>query len=88
MDCVPVGAGDGGYAAFLGRMTADKGPREAIEVARLAGVPLKIAAKMREKAEIDYFKAEASPCSAMTWSTSVNWTLPRSTSCWVGRWPC
>ena len=33
-------------------MTADKGPREAIEVARLAGVPLKIAAKMREKAEI------------------------------------
>jgi glycosyltransferase involved in cell wall biosynthesis len=61
VDCVPVGAGDGGYAAFLGRMTADKGPREAIEVARLAGVPLKIAAKMREKAEIDYFKAEVKP---------------------------
>jgi glycosyltransferase involved in cell wall biosynthesis len=61
VDSVPVGAGDGGYAAFLGRMTADKGPREAIEVARLAGVPLKIAAKMREKAEIDYFRAEVEP---------------------------
>ena len=61
VDTVPVGAGGGGYAAFLGRMTADKGPREAIEVARLAGVPLKIAAKMREKAEIDYFKAEVEP---------------------------
>jgi glycosyltransferase involved in cell wall biosynthesis len=42
-------------------MTADKGPREAIEVARLAGVPLKIAAKMREQAEIDYFKSEVEP---------------------------
>src|SRR5215203_5907092 len=52
VDRIPVGAGDGGYAAFLGRMTACKGPREAIEVARLAGVPLKIAAKMREKAEL------------------------------------
>jgi glycosyltransferase involved in cell wall biosynthesis len=61
VDRIPVGAGDGGYAAFLGRMTACKGPREAIEVARLAGVPLKIAAKMREKAEYDYFKAEVEP---------------------------
>ena len=61
VDSVPVGAGDGGYAAFLGRMTADKGPREAIEVARLAGVPLKIAAKMREQAEIDYFRSEVEP---------------------------
>jgi glycosyltransferase involved in cell wall biosynthesis len=61
VDRVPVGAGGGGYAAFLGRMTADKGPREAIELARLAGVPLKIAAKMREKAEVDYFKAEVEP---------------------------
>jgi glycosyltransferase involved in cell wall biosynthesis len=58
---VPLGAGEGGYAAFLGRMCADKGPREAIAVARRAGVPLKIAAKMREDAEHDYYEAEVAP---------------------------
>jgi glycosyltransferase involved in cell wall biosynthesis len=58
---VPIGAGAGEYAAFLGRMCPDKGAREAIEVARLAGVPLKIAAKMREEAEFDYFKTEVEP---------------------------
>jgi glycosyltransferase involved in cell wall biosynthesis len=58
---VPPGRGDGGYAAFLGRMSADKGPREAIDVARRAGVPLKIAAKMREDAEREYFEAEIEP---------------------------
>ena len=61
VDSVPVGAGLGGYAAFLGRMTADKGPGEAIEVARRAGVPLKIAAKMREEAEFEYFKTKVEP---------------------------
>jgi glycosyltransferase involved in cell wall biosynthesis len=61
VDEVPVGAGNGGYVAFLGRMCADKGPREAIMVARDAGIPLKIAAKMREEAEYDYFKAEVKP---------------------------
>ena len=61
VDDVPVGTGDGGYVAFLGRMTADKGPSEAIEVARLAGVPLKIAAKMREDAEFEYFQTEVEP---------------------------
>jgi glycosyltransferase involved in cell wall biosynthesis len=61
VDSVPVGAGGGGYAAFLGRMVSDKGPREAIDVARAAGVPLKIAAKMREDAEVDYYHAEIEP---------------------------
>ena len=61
VDSVPIGTGDGGYVAFLGRMTADKGPSEAIEVARRAGVPLKIAAKMREDAEFDYFQTKVEP---------------------------
>jgi glycosyltransferase involved in cell wall biosynthesis len=61
VDGVPVGAGDGGYVAFLGRMTADKGPSEAIQVARRAGLPLKIAAKMREDAEFEYFETEVEP---------------------------
>jgi len=42
-------------------MCPDKGAREAIEVARLAGVPLRIAAKMREEAEFEYFKTEVEP---------------------------
>ena len=61
VDSVPVGTGDGGYLAFLGRMTADKGPSQAIEVARIAGMPLKIAAKMREDAEYEYFETKVKP---------------------------
>ena len=40
------GEGKGGYLAFLGRICADKGPVEAIEIARRAGMKLKIAAKV------------------------------------------
>jgi glycosyltransferase involved in cell wall biosynthesis len=61
VDRVPVGDGRGGYAAFLGRMTPDKGPREAIMVARQARVPLKIAAKMRERPEREYFDEVIAP---------------------------
>jgi glycosyltransferase involved in cell wall biosynthesis len=61
VDDVPVGTGHGGYAAFLGRMSPIKGAREAIQVARTAGVPLRLAAKMREQAEMDYFHHEIEP---------------------------
>ncbi|HEV2369846.1 MAG TPA: glycosyltransferase family 4 protein, partial [Acidimicrobiales bacterium] len=60
-DRFPVGKGDGGYALFLGRMNPDKGVHLAIEIAREAGVPLRIAAKMREKVEQDYFDDYVSP---------------------------
>jgi glycosyltransferase involved in cell wall biosynthesis len=40
------GEGKGGYLAFLGRICPDKGPVEAIEIARRAGSKLKIAAKV------------------------------------------
>jgi glycosyltransferase involved in cell wall biosynthesis len=55
VDDIPVGAGDGGYACTVGRMTPSKGIREAALVAREAGVPLRIAAKMREPQEQQYF---------------------------------
>ncbi len=61
VDAVPVGAGTGGYACFLGRMTPDKGVREAILTARAAGIPLRIAAKMREPAELRYFERSVRP---------------------------
>jgi glycosyltransferase involved in cell wall biosynthesis len=57
----PFGAGDGGYALFLGRMSPDKGAHRAIEVARKAGVPLKMAAKMREAWEFEYFEMQVKP---------------------------
>ena len=58
---VRVGRGDGGYASFLGRMCPEKGPREAALVARAAGVPLRMAAKLREPAERAYFDARVKP---------------------------
>ncbi len=61
MDSIPVGPGDGGYAAFLGRMSPDKGVVEAIEAARAAGIPLRIAAKMREGVELAYFREQVEP---------------------------
>jgi glycosyltransferase involved in cell wall biosynthesis len=57
----PIGAGRDGYAVFLGRMSPDKGVREAIQIARAAGMPLRIAAKMREPAEHAYYRAEVEP---------------------------
>ncbi|MGZ4681896.1 MAG: glycosyltransferase family 4 protein [Acidimicrobiales bacterium] len=57
----PVGAGDGDYFLYLGRMAATKGVRTAAAVARRAGVRLMIAAKNREPAEHEYFEREVLP---------------------------
>jgi glycosyltransferase involved in cell wall biosynthesis len=57
----PVGAGKGGYFLFLGRMAADKGPHRAIAAAEKAGVPLLMAAKMREAWEISFFEEHVKP---------------------------
>ena len=57
----PVGAGRGGYAAFLGRMSPEKGVCAAIRAARRAGVPLRIAAKMSGTAEQLYFDHQVRP---------------------------
>lgn len=61
VEAVPMGRGCGGFASFLGRMCPDKGPREAALIARAAGVPLKMAAKLRESAEREYFEAQVKP---------------------------
>jgi glycosyltransferase involved in cell wall biosynthesis len=47
-------AAPGGYLAFLGRISPEKRVDRAIEIARLAGLPLKIAAKV-DRADRDYF---------------------------------
>jgi glycosyltransferase involved in cell wall biosynthesis len=53
-----VGAGDGGYLLFLGRIHPDKGTAVAIEVARRAVLPLVIAGVVHDEA---YFQAEVLP---------------------------
>jgi glycosyltransferase involved in cell wall biosynthesis len=50
----------GRYLAFLGRITAEKGPEEAIRISRAAGLPLRLAAKL-PRAERRYFKERLEP---------------------------
>lgn len=50
----------GDYLCFVGRISREKRPDRAIEIAQRAGVPLKIAAKVDPKDE-DYFNAEIKP---------------------------
>jgi glycosyltransferase involved in cell wall biosynthesis len=53
-DLYRPGRGDGGYLAFIGRISPEKGVEKAIKIARLVGMPLKIAAKV-DKADLDYY---------------------------------
>jgi glycosyltransferase involved in cell wall biosynthesis len=55
-----LGCGDGGYLAFVGRISPEKGPEKAVEIARRAGVPLAIAAKV-DKVDRAYYKAKVEP---------------------------
>jgi glycosyltransferase involved in cell wall biosynthesis len=57
----PVHPHRGDYLLFLGRMSPDKGCHRAIEVAREAGLPLKIAGKMNEPPEKQYFEELVRP---------------------------
>ena len=50
----------GSYLAFLGRLTAEKGPEAAIRIAHAAKMPLRIAAKV-PRGERSYFKEQLEP---------------------------
>jgi glycosyltransferase involved in cell wall biosynthesis len=50
----------GSYLAFLGRISPEKRPDRAIRIARAAGIPLKIAAKI-DKVDEDYFRNSIRP---------------------------
>jgi len=50
----------GGYVAFVGRISPEKGPVEAIRIAQSLGVPLKIAAKV-DKHDESYFRDVVQP---------------------------
>ena len=49
-----------GYLAFLGRISPEKRPDRAIMIARTAGIPLKIAAKV-DRADEVYFRTQIEP---------------------------
>jgi glycosyltransferase involved in cell wall biosynthesis len=53
-----LGAGDGGYLLFLGRIHPDKGTRTAIDVALEAGIPLIVAGIIQDR---DYFEQQVAP---------------------------
>lgn len=59
-DLLPFSSGPGEYLAFLGRIAPEKGPVRAIRIARRAGIPLRIAAKV-EASDRAYFEAEVKP---------------------------
>ena len=61
LDACKPGPGTGGYLLFTGRMSADKGVHHAVRVARRAGWPLVITAKIREPAERAYFDEQVRP---------------------------
>jgi glycosyltransferase involved in cell wall biosynthesis len=51
----------GNYLAFLGRISPEKRPEWAIQIAKRSGVPLKIAAKIEGKAGQEYYDAYVKP---------------------------
>ena len=53
----------GGYFAFLGRVSPEKGLERAVEIARRAGTRLRIAAKV-DPADQEYFRSEIAPLVA------------------------
>ena len=61
---LPLQPHRGDYLLFLGRISADKGAHRAVAVAMEIGLPLKLAGKMREPNEQEYFEGvrRAPPC--------------------------
>ncbi|HXS35296.1 MAG TPA: glycosyltransferase family 4 protein [Flavipsychrobacter sp.] len=59
-DLYQPGDGGGGYLAFLGRISPEKRPDRAIEIAKRAGIKLKIAAKV-DKADQQYYDEVIKP---------------------------
>ena len=55
-----LGGGKGKYLAFLGRTSTEKGLDQAIEIAKRAEMPLKIAAKI-DRVDVKYFETVIKP---------------------------
>jgi glycosyltransferase involved in cell wall biosynthesis len=62
-DLLPFSSRSRGYLCFVGRISPEKRPDRAIEIARHAGLPLKIAAKV-DAADREYFATTIEPLLA------------------------
>jgi glycosyltransferase involved in cell wall biosynthesis len=62
-DLLPYAAGGDGYLAFLGRISPEKRPDRAIEIARASRMPLRMAAKV-DAADRVYYQREIEPLIA------------------------
>jgi glycosyltransferase involved in cell wall biosynthesis len=61
LDRIPAGDGSGGHFALVGRATPEKGIAEAVELATRTGRPLRVAAKVHDVAEQEYFETLVRP---------------------------
>lgn len=61
LDTMPFSAVPGRYLAFVGRVTPEKGIREALELSRLTGIRLRAAAKVRSESEHRHFAEVVQP---------------------------
>ncbi|MGH3051670.1 MAG: glycosyltransferase family 4 protein [Gaiellaceae bacterium] len=61
LSAYPVHPHRGDYLLFVGRMSPDKGAHRAVEVAQQVGLPLKLAGKMQERLEEEYFDEAVRP---------------------------
>jgi glycosyltransferase involved in cell wall biosynthesis len=59
-DLIPFSGEGGDYLAFIGRMSPEKRPDRAIEIAKKSGIKLKMAAKV-DRADQAYFETEIAP---------------------------
>ena len=73
------GKGEGGYLAFLGRISPEKRVDRAIEIARRAGRRLRIAAKV-DRADIEYFERLIRPLLAVPHVEYIG-EIPESEKC-------
>jgi glycosyltransferase involved in cell wall biosynthesis len=60
LDLYDFHPGPGDYLAFVGRISPEKRVDRAVEIARRAGMPLRVAAKV-DKVDRDYFEEEIAP---------------------------
>lgn len=61
LSAFPFSERPGDYLLFCGRINPDKGPVEAVEIARRAQKPLLMVVKINEQLERDYWDAEVKP---------------------------
>jgi glycosyltransferase involved in cell wall biosynthesis len=74
---------NGDYVAFLGRISREKRVDRAIRIARAAGIPIKIAAKV-DKADQDYYEREIKPMLSLPGVEFVGEINERQKSSFLG----